>query len=357
MGSMGKTARPLEDVLEAMLPGVVVADRRGVVEELNSVACRMLEHSREAVAGRPVEELVTADHPIARLARQALASGAAVSAQGRRIERRRDALVVDVSAAPLFSAAGALGGVVVLLQSGAAQQPGERFLSLGRIAAGLAHEVRNPLGGIRGAGELIAMRAADAKTRAAAEIIVAESTRIAALVDDFMVFARGDRLRLAPINLHRLLDGVLELLSHDPLGAAVQVKRNYDASLPELLADGDRLRQVFLNLARNALQAMAQNGGELSVRTGMSPGRRIALQRGRPLPTLAVWVEDTGHGMSEEELREARTPFFTTRGQGAGLGLAVAEYWVAQHQGDLQLQSTKGVGTRARVTLPLRRTP
>jgi len=68
---MGKTARPLEDVLEAMLPGVVVADRRGVVEELNSVACRMLEHSREAVAGRPVEELVTADHPIARLARQA----------------------------------------------------------------------------------------------------------------------------------------------------------------------------------------------------------------------------------------------------------------------------------------------
>jgi len=80
-------------------------------------------------------------------------------------------------------------------------------------------------------------------------------------VDDFMVFARGDRLRLAPINLHRLLDGVLELLSHDPLGAAVQVKRNYDASLPELLADGDRLRQVFLNLARNALQAMAQGGG------------------------------------------------------------------------------------------------
>jgi two-component system nitrogen regulation sensor histidine kinase GlnL len=184
---------------------------------------------------------------------------------------------------------------------------------------------------------------------------VREADRITRLVDELGVFARGDELRLAPTNVHRVLDGVLELVSHDPLARGVAFERAFDPSIPELLADADRLSQVFLNLVRNALQAMAESGGRVTVTTRMTLDHRIALESGRTLPTLAIFIDDTGRGMDADELRQATTPFFTTRTGGTGLGLALAEYWVARHRGSLHLESEKGAGTRVRITLPVRR--
>jgi two-component system nitrogen regulation sensor histidine kinase GlnL len=351
-------------VLEALRAGTVVVDRTGAVEELNSVACRLLEHSREAVLGRPVEALVEPQHALARIARKVLASGVATSELEQQIERRGgERSLVDIAASPLFGASdAALDGVVIVLRDRSAERrlellevERERFEAFGRIAAGLAHEIKNPLGGIRGAGELLAARATDDKTREIAELVVRESARITRLVDELGVFARGDELRLAKLNLHRLLDGVLTLIDHEPLAGACQIVRAYDPSIPELLADGDRLTQVFLNLARNARQALAPAGGTLTVTTRMTLDHRIALGEGRPLPTLAIWFEDSGRGMDPDVLRQATTPFFTTRSGGTGLGLAVTEYWVARHHGSLHLESEKGLGTRVRVTLPLRR--
>ena len=160
-----------------------------------------------------------------------------------------------------------------------------------------------------------------------------EATRIAALVDDLMVFARGDGLRLRSVNIHEVLDGVLALVALDPAGAGTDVVRSYDPSLPEFLADPDRLTQVFLNLVRNAVQAMEGGAGRLVVTTRMTLDHRVTTPEGRLVPTLAVWIEDSGPGMSSEVLRQATTPFFTTRTGGTGLGLAVADYWVTPHGG------------------------
>jgi len=356
--------RSLGDVLEALRAGAVIVDRAGAVEELNSVACRLLEHSREAVLGHPVEALVEPQHALARIARKVLASGIAISEAEQQIERRGgERAVVDVAASPLFGESGsAPDGVVIVLRDRSAERrlelletERERFESFGRIAAGLAHEIKNPLGGIRGAGELLAARASDAKTREIAELVVRESARITRLVDDLGVFARGDELRTGSVNVHRVLDGVLTLIEHEPGAIACQIVRSYDPSIPELLADGDRLTQVFLNLARNARQALSAPGGTLTVTTRMTLDHRIARGQGRPLPTLAIWFEDTGRGMDADVLRQATTPFFTTSSGGTGLGLAVSEYWVARHDGSLHLESEKGLGTRVRVTLPLRR--
>ncbi len=353
-------ARALGDVLEAILSGVVVADAEGRVEELNSVASRLLERSREALRGRPVEELVSADHALARLARKALRDGATVSEPRQRIERRSAKnCVVDVAASPLFGDAATPSGVVLVLRDRvsdsrleALEAARERLLGFGRIAAGLAHEIRNPLGGIRGAAELMARRARDEKTRISAELVVSESTRIEKLVDELMVFARDEELRLAPVNIHRLLDQMLALLANDPMAKGIRFERRYDPSLPEMLADGDRLTQVALNLARNALQAMAGVAGVLRIHTRVTLDRQV-IPGGSSLPTLAISFEDEGCGMDEDALRHARLPLFTTRAAGTGLGLAVADYWVARHRGRLELESEKGVGTCARITLPL----
>lgn len=356
-------ARDLRDVLDAILAGVVVIDTGGTVEQLNTAACRILEQSAETAVGTAVERLLGADHAVARLGRKALRTGIASVENGQEIASRyHENLRVDVAASPLFDESGALDGAVVVLRDRSAQRRLEQFEAererlavFGRIAAGLAHEVKNPLGGIRGAGELLSLRAKDEKTRETAELIVRESTRIANLVEDFTVFARGDRLHLEATNLHRILDQVIDLLAHDPLSQHCRVQRRYDPSIPELRVDADRLTQVFLNLIQNSLQAMGSEGGELTITTRMTIDHRLLTEPGQRTPTVATWIRDTGPGMSEEVLRQATTPFFTSRSDGTGLGLSVAEYWISQHGGSLQIESAEGEGTVVRVSLPLRR--
>jgi two-component system nitrogen regulation sensor histidine kinase GlnL len=356
-------ARDLRDVLDAILAGVVVIDVEGTVEQLNSAACNILEQSVQSAVGSPVERLLGPGHALARLGRKVLSTGISSSENSQKIENRfNQDLKVDLAASPLFDESGTLDGAVLVLRDRSAQRRLERFEAererlafFGRIAAGLAHEVKNPLGGIRGAGELLSLRAEDGKTRETADLIVRESIRIADLVDDFMVFARGDRLRLAPANLHRILDRVLDLLAHDPLSDRCIIERAYDPSIPDLLADADRLVQVFLNLIRNALQAMEGGDGHLTLTTRVTLDHRVLTESGEKIPTVAAWIRDSGPGMDEEELRQATIPFFTKRPGGTGLGLSVAEYWISQHGGTLLLESAAGEGTTVRVTLPLRR--
>ena len=356
-------ARDLRHVLDAILAGVVVLDGSGAVEQVNAAGSRMLGLSSEALAGRAIAAIHGADHALARLARRTLESGAsAAEAEAELEQRMAPPLRVDVAASPLFDDAGELDGAVLVLRDRTLQRrleqlenERERYASFGRIAAGIAHEIKNPLSGIRGAAELLERRSGDDKTRQTAELVVRESTRIADLVDDFMVFARGEELKLVETNLHEVLDGVLDLLAFDPVGRGVELLRLYDPSIPELLADPDRLTQVFLNLARNALQAMQGEAGNLAISTRLSLERRIAVGEGRSVPAVEVCFADTGPGMPEEVRRQATTPFFTTRAGGTGLGLAVAEYWSSQHGGSLEIESEAGAGTRARVILPLRR--
>jgi two-component system nitrogen regulation sensor histidine kinase GlnL len=231
----------------------------------------------------------------------------------------------------------------------------ERLSAFGHIAAGIAHEVKNPLGGIRGAAELLASRADDARTKETAELIVREVGRIAALVDDLMVFARGDEMNRTPVNIHRVLDDVIELLQMDPSARAVRVKRAFDPSIPELLADDSRLTQVFLNLTQNAVQAMGPRGGALTIRTRLSLAHLLPATGEDSVPALCVTISDTGPGMAPEVLAELATPFFTTRQGGTGLGLAISRHWVTRHGGTLRIESTPGEGTSVHVTLPLRR--
>ena len=244
-------------------------------------------------------------------------------------------LEVDVAVSPLGEEDRETGGVVLTLRDRtignsmrAELFQREQLHSYGQIAAGIAHEVKNPLGGIRGAAELLARRVPGQRDQETAALIVREVDRIATLVDELMVFARGDELKLERLNLHRVIDGVLDLLAADPLARDTEWRRIYDPSIPELEADPGRLTQVLLNLTRNAIQAMGEAGGVLSIRTRMTLEHRLLGPDGRPEPTVSISLSDTGPGIPEEILARLATPFFTTKPDGTGLGLAVSRHWV-----------------------------
>jgi two-component system nitrogen regulation sensor histidine kinase GlnL len=356
-------ARDLTGVLDAVIAGIVVIDADGRVELLNSAACRILETSAETAVGRQVEDLFAFAHSIPKLVRGVVSSGGSASETELRVERRfEDDLVIDVAASPLFDDTGPPDGAVLVLRDRTIQKTLEEMVgdretisAFGSIAAGIAHEVKNPLGGIRGAAELLAARTGEERTREIAEIIVREVERIATLVDDLMDFTPGDAVQLAPVNIHRVLDEVLDLVALDPISARIEFERWYDPSIPELLADGDRLAQVFLNLCRNAVQAMSPDSGTLAVRTRMPLDHRLSGTDGNPIPTLIVEITDTGPGIPTDVLNKMATPFFTTRADGTGLGLAVSRNWVSRHGGALRIESALGKGTTIRVALPLRR--
>jgi two-component system nitrogen regulation sensor histidine kinase GlnL len=355
-------ARQLQTILDAVLDGVVVLDQTGQVELLNAEASRILETSAGSAVGSTIERLTGAKHPIAGITHKVQATGRSAIADEVAIERRFSGdLIADAAVAPLFEAEGEPDGVVIVLRDRTIQNSlrealsqREELASYGHIAAGIAHEVKNPLSGIRGAAELLESRAEDDRARRTAGLIVREVDRITSLVDELMVFARGEELDRKLTNLHQVLDQVLELVAADPLASAVTIERAYDPSIPDLMADENRLIQVFLNLARNAIQAL-DAGGHLTVSTRVSVDHRLPAADGRLLPAVVIEFVDDGPGISDDDLKRLSTPFFTTKAEGTGLGLAVARHWVSHHDGTLDVQSTLDQGTTVRVSLPLRR--
>ncbi len=356
-------------VIDALLSGVVVIDAGGTVREMNTAACRLLMTSAETARRRPVEQVLGRE--LSRYVRTVLAEGRGLVENEILLEPRvGDATgsgnrLVEIAVSPFRDAEERGDGVVLEIRDRSiqrelldAESERHRMTSFGRIAAGIAHEVKNPLGGIRGAGELLARRSDDPRAKKTAELVMRETDRISALLDDFMELARDERLRPRAVNLHRVLDDVLDLHDLDPLSEGVEIVRLYDPSIPELMADRDRLAQIFHNLVRNALQAMnegePQGNARLEIRTRIDLALRLATGERSRGPAVEISIRDSGPGIPDDLRDRITEPFFTTRAAGTGLGLAIAQHWVAGHGGRLALEGEPGKGTRARVHLPLR---
>lgn len=355
----------LQGLFDALLEGVVVLDGGDRIEQINPEARRLLGAGYDLSPGRTLGEALGAEHPVCRVVERVRRSGRASIHDEVEVPQRFDhPIPVDIAVTSFGETTrGKAASLAIAMRDRSAARTlreefseRERQESYGHIAAGIAHEVRNPLGGIRGAAELIGMRSGDERSQKAARLIVAEVDRISGLVDELMVFARGDRLDYRMVNIHRLLDTLLELARLERGHERITVVRRYDPSLPELEADEARLQQVFLNLVRNAMQAMEdQPKGRLIVSTGMTLEHRLVGRDGRARPTVRIRLQDEGPGIPEAILGRLSTPFVTTKPKGTGLGLSVARHWVSQHGGRLRIDSVVDEGTRVDVDLPLRR--
>ncbi|MBY0401079.1 PAS domain-containing protein [Myxococcota bacterium] len=352
----------LQGLFDALLEGVLVLDADDRIELVNPEARRLLGAAHDVVAGKTLGEALGADHPVCSVVARVRASGRASIHDELEIPQRFESPIpVDVAVSNIGEAPrGKPAAIAIAMRDRSAARTlreeiseRERQESYGHIAAGIAHEVRNPLGGIRGAAELIGMNSKDDRSRKAASLIVGEVDRISGLVDELMVFARGDRLEPKSVNIHRLLDTLLDLARLERGHESIEIVRRYDPSLPELEADESRLQQVFLNLVRNAMQAMEARGGRLTVSTGMTLEHRLVGLDGRARPTVRIRFQDRGPGIPEAILGRLSTPFFTTKPKGTGLGLSVARHWVRRHGGRLRIDSVVGEGTRVDVDLPL----
>ncbi len=218
----------------------------------------------------------------------------------------------------------------------------ERLAVIGELSARMAHEIRNPLATIGGFARAIARGTRPDRIEANARVIVEEVERLEKLLADTLNFTRPTSLDLKPTDLNDLAETVFGLLKGALDRGRVTLEKRLEPDLPSVVADAAQVKQVLLNLAQNACQAMP-DGGTLRVSTRRMNGG------------VEVVVEDTGTGISPEDLRNIFNPFFTTKTSGTGLGLAISRKIVSDHAGDIAVASQPGVGTTVTVRLPIRR--
>jgi signal transduction histidine kinase len=238
----------------------------------------------------------------------------------------------------------------------------DRLAALGQMAAGLAHEIRNPLGAIKGAAQFLQPAAPRARgaagqgggvidpagTKEFLDIIVEEVNRLNKIVSQFLDYARPYRGEQRPLDVNDVVRKTLQLLTKEQEGKGVEVISSFVDGLPPVRADAEQLLQVFLNLSLNALQAMS-DGGHLFVSTGI----RRATWRGAASAFLEVRFRDTGVGIPPGDLKNLFIPFFTTKEKGTGLGLPISQRIMENHGGTIEVRSQPGSGATFTVLLPV----
>ena len=282
--------------------------------------------------------------------------------------RFQRAIPVRLTCSPILNGKGAYLGLILVLHDLSYQkelaetaQREERLTQLSVVAAGLAHEIKNPLAGIRGAAQLLQGRVRDNPSAMEyTQVMIREVDRLNGLLEQLLGLSTPPSLDMQPLNVHKILTEVL-LLEQETVLPQQRIHTHFDPSLPDVLGDEAQLAQVFRNLIKNALQAIAdQRGGELSIVTRMATnfhllrsdtlGARGAARRSR---FLAVDFADNGAGIAPEHLPKLFTPFFTTKTKGTGLGLSISQKIITQHGGAIQVESDPGQGTVFHVYLPV----
>jgi len=339
--------KAFSDSLVMNMPiGLVATDAGGRLTAFNQTAEAILKRTAAEVLGKPAEEILPGS------CRELFRT---LAAERRLIERAFDCTVekgrtipLEIIATTLCEENGAFVGHILLfrdmteirrLEEEVARS--RRLASLGSLAAGVAHEIRNPLSSIKGFATWFRERYRDnPEDRETADVMIREVDRLNRVITQLLEFARPLTMRCAPTPLHALIRHALKMVEGEAQAKRIMVETDLSAEVGEIPLDADRMTQVLLNLFQNAIGAM-EEGGVLRI----SLGRRD--QKG-----VRITVADTGVGIPTEDLPRVFDPYFTTRASGTGLGLAIVHKIVEAHGGEIRLESEPDRGTTATVLLP-----
>jgi PAS domain S-box-containing protein len=352
----------LEPLL-ASLPDAVIGVRPDLTVFLwNGAAESLIGRSATRAIGRALPDCVGADARLCRhLAETVRLAEGRAEAESEVATTDGRAVPVSVLTAPVHAPTGGLRGAVAVLRDlsrlkalEAEVRRGERLAALGQMALALAHEIRNPLGAIRGVAQLLGDELGGQGPFAEhVGVMLAEIDRVNRVMEALLDLGRPLTFAFGPVNLHELLERVCLLAEPAARATGVQLVRRYDPSLPPLWADPDRLTQVFQNLVQNGIEAMP-GGGRLTLTTRVSLDAvygRVDAGAG-PRALVEVQVTDEGEGIPPGLLDRVFDPFVTTKRRGLGLGLALAHRIVEEHRGALRVASTPGKGTTFACYLP-----
>jgi len=345
-----------ESIVSALPIGLLVVDEQGLVLSTGGIVESILQMSRTAIEGKTLAQVFGEDSPLVGLMTKAAANLNTVMEHDMRLTVRADStLVVDGQVTPLLDAS---EGFLITLQSrqipnivGKQDSVKAASKSVSGLAAMLAHEIKNPLSGIRGAAQLLLRRAGEDEKKFP-QLICREVDRISGLVNDLEAFTDPKPYATEAVNIHEVLNHVSDVAKAG-FASHITLTAYYDPSLPVLAGNYDRLVQVFLNLVKNSAEAIADNqGGEIKISTAYKSGLWVGGEgeTRRKLP-FEITVEDNGGGIPLDIIDHLFDPFVTGTDGGTGLGLALVAHFVADMDGTIECENGEK-GAVFRVRLP-----
>jgi two-component system sensor histidine kinase HydH len=337
-------------LLIARLPiGVIATDAQGRIATWNEAVSELTGIARSKATGRRPAEVLPA--PLAALfADRAAGQGSGPDRDtslrlmfgARRCELRCHLLPITDSEQQYRGKVLLLSDVTEIRSLEQRMRESERLAAVGRMAGGVAHEVRNPLSSIKGLALLLKHKFPEhSRERDTADLLIQETERMNRTITEMLSFTRPAPLRVEPVDLGALLQRSLELVRTEAADSGVVTRVQLGPGLPAVEGDADRLQQVLMNVLLNGLQAM-EEGGRLEIAAEVDGDG------------VEVRVTDTGRGIAPELQAQVFFPYFTTKPGGSGLGLAISQKIVADHHGTIEIESESGQGTTVVIRLPLR---
>jgi len=347
-------------VLDSLNDPVIVVDGNGDIVYLNAAGQDFLRTSQAVLVGTNLQDLIPQDSPILSTVDRSRRIGSPMTVHGVRLSTPRvGEHTVSVTASPMIDRPDRIvlqfneQSIAGQMDHATTQQGAVR--SVTALAAMLAHEVKNPLSGIRGAAQLLETMV-PAEDRQLTRLITEETDRIVKLVEGMEIFSDRPALDRRPVNIHEVLDRVADL-ARNGFAKRARVVVSYDPSLPPVLGDRDQLIQIFLNLVKNACESAREGSAadpEVAISTAYRHGVRLAVPgiEARVHLPLMVSVRDNGNGISDDLKPHLFDPFITTKSGGSGLGLPLVAKLVSEHGGVIDFESQVR-RTTFRVMLPV----
>lgn len=342
-------------MLIAKLPvGIIATDSEGHIQTYNQTAAEIIGQEPETVINAKPEDALPDEiagffhsPDLVTLAAEINKQEVTLTVAG---QPGRPLLV---SAVPVYSKEKAYMGAVLLMHDltdlkrlEKKVRRHDRLAALGKMAAGVAHEVRNPLSSIKGLATLLGSKfKPGSKEQEAADLLVNEAERLNRSITELLNYARPIPLQKTSVNMEQFLANSLKLVHADADALGISIVLEISPDLPEIVVDPDRMNQVLLNLYLNGLQAMENTGQGGTLKVLAKPGAQAA--------GIDIIISDTGDGISEELFEQILDPYFTTKPKGTGLGLAIANKIIDEHHGTISFVSRKGEGTAVTISLPL----
>ncbi len=349
------------NIIDSVGDGVIVLDAAGHITLINPAAEEIAGVSRRQAQGNSFTALFKGDQLLIEMVEKTAATGMTISDHENVVLKRGGhATPVSATTSPLLLETGERIGVILVLRDltnirdlEQAVRQADRLSSLGTLAAGLAHEIKNPLGGIKGAAQLLEQELPEeSELRDYTRVMLKEVRRVNRIVEELLDLASPRKIKLDRVNLHKTLGDILLLQKRGAAGKNIAIRQQFDPSIPPILGDEALLTQLFLNLIKNAVEAVGDEG-TVQVTSRVVSDYSMSQNWERRSRMVALEVSDDGPGIPPEQMEHLFTPFFTTKAKGTGLGLAICQKIVLEHRGMIKVESDRGKGTTFTVMLPL----
>ncbi len=359
---MAESKNFYQNIFASLADGILIVSTDLKVIKVNQTAEEIFQRSRSSFEGEHLSELFPDQPDILEKARQSITTEISyhhVEGIGCRKSKNRR-FPTNLTFSPLIKNDHEVTAGIILIQDTSLlkelqknSQQTEHLSTLSTLTAGMAHEIRNPLSGIRGSAQLLLKDLKNSDQREYIEIVIEEVDRINRLIKKMMGLTRPALNDFKTTNIHQVLEEIL-ILEKRTLemkeGAFVQV---YDPSIPTIKANKDELKQVFLNLVKNAVEA-SPKGGRVRISTQYNTDYTFRKKQDTLSPhSIVVKITDSGLGMTNATKKKLFTPFFTTKKRGSGLGMVVSLKIVENHHGKIKVTSEENIGTVIQVFLPV----